>query len=88
MKENYKTINLTKMKNFKFHGKLSNTYIQRFPNGWILRNDFANCLKQTVVPGHQSHLIGKLIFVDPGNWGDDALRSEYWKEKNVSSKFI
>ena len=81
MKENYKTISLTKMKNFKFHGKFSNTDIQRFPNGWILRNDLVNCVKQSVVPGHQSNLIGKLIFVDPGIWGDDALRSEYWKEK-------
>ena len=58
------------MKNFKFHGKFSNTDIQRFPNGWILRNDLAKCVKQSVVPGHQSNLIGKLIFVDPGIWGD------------------
>ena len=38
-------------------------------------------MKQSVVPGHQSNLICKLIFVSPSIWGDDALRSEYWKEK-------
>ena len=34
-----------------------------------------------LAPGRESNLIGKLIFVDPGTWGDDVLRSEYWKEK-------
>ena len=65
MKENYKTINLTKIKIFKFHKRFSHTNIQRFPNDWILWNDLTKCVKQSVVPGHQSNLIGKLIFVDP-----------------------
>ena len=75
MKENYKIINLTtgKMKNFMCHGKFSNSDIQRFPNGWILLNDLVKCVEQLVVPGHQSNLIGKLIFVGPSICGDDAL---------------
>ena len=63
------------MKKFKFHETFS-TEVQRFPNGWILRNDLAKSVEQSTVPGYQSNLIGKLIFVDPSIWGDDALRSE------------
>ena len=69
------------MKKFKFHEKFSSSDVQRYPNGWILRNDLGKYRDQLLAPGRESNLIGKLIFVDPGTWGDDVLRSEYWKEK-------
>ena len=56
---------------------------QRFPNGWILQNNLAKCVEQSVVAGHKSNYIAKLIFVDASIWDDDALESEYWKEKYI-----
>ena len=52
-----------------------------FPMAGYYEINLAKCVKQSVVPIHQSNLIGKLILVDPSIWGDNALRSEYWKEK-------
>ena len=68
------------MKRFKFHERFTTMDIEKFPNGWILRTDLPKYSDPSVSPVSYSNLINNIIFVDPGIWGDDELKREYWKQ--------
>ena len=67
------------MTTFKFHEQFTLDNLRKFPKGWILRTDLPNYAEQSSITEPKFNLVDKIIFVDPGIWGDDALKSQYWK---------